>query len=95
MTGEVTLRGRVLPVGGIKEKVLAAYRAGIREVVLPDENEKDLEDILDDVRQEMTFHFVDHMDQVLSHSLVQSVDADVTAPAGAAEARVDPPSLAH
>jgi ATP-dependent Lon protease len=95
MTGEITLRGRVLPVGGIKEKVLAAYRAGIREVVLPDENEKDLEDILDDVRQEMTFHFVDHMDQVLSHSLVQSVDADVTAPAGAAEARVDPPSLAH
>ncbi len=95
MTGEITLRGRVLPVGGIKEKVLAAYRAGIREVVLPDENEKDLEDILDDVRREMAFHFVDHMDQVLSHSLVQSVDADVTAPAGESEARVDPPSLAH
>ena len=50
MTGEITLRGKVLPVGGIKDKVLAAYRAGIREIILPDENEKDLEDIPEDVR---------------------------------------------
>ncbi len=66
MTGEITLRGHVLPVGGIKEKILGAYRAGIREIVMPEENEKDLEDILEDVREEMTFHFVKHMDEVLS-----------------------------
>jgi ATP-dependent Lon protease len=95
MTGEITLRGRVLPVGGVKEKILAAYRAGIREVVLPEENEKDLEDILDDVREEMTFHFVSHMDQVLRHSLVRPIDADVGKPTGSTEARLDPPSLAH
>ena len=95
MTGEITLRGRVLPVGGIKEKVLAAYRAGICEIVLPEENEKDLEDIADDVREEMTFHFVAHMDKVLSHSLVRSVEGEVAKPAGDAEARLDPPSLAH
>ncbi len=58
MTGEITLRGKVLPVGGIKDKVLAAYRSGIREVVLPVENEKDLEDIPEDVRKEMQFHLV-------------------------------------
>ena len=95
MTGEITLRGHVLPVGGIKEKVLAAYRAGIREIVLPEENEKDLEDILEDVREEMTFHFVAHMDQVLSHSLVRAVEGEVAKPAGDTEARLDPPSLAH
>jgi len=95
MTGEITLRGHVLPVGGVKEKILAAYRAGIREVVMPAENEKDLEDILDAVREEMTFHFVEHMDQVLAHSLVRSEDAEVPAPTGETEARLDPPSLAH
>ncbi|TFG39252.1 MAG: endopeptidase La, partial [Candidatus Aminicenantes bacterium] len=66
MTGEINLRGHVLPVGGVKEKILAAYRACIREVVMPAENEKDLEDILEDVREDMTFHFVEHMDEVLS-----------------------------
>ena len=55
MTGEITLRGRVLPIGGLKEKVLAAHRAGIRTMILPQENEKDLEDMPDDVRTEMTF----------------------------------------
>jgi len=95
MTGEITLRGHVLPVGGLKEKILAAYRAGIREIVMPEENEKDLEDILDDVREEMTFHFVKHMDEVLSHALVDAVESDVSAPAGDAEARVDSPPLPH
>ena len=64
MTGEITLRGKVLPVGGIKDKMLAAYRAGIREVILPVENEKDLEDIPEDVRSVMQFHLVKEMDEV-------------------------------
>jgi ATP-dependent Lon protease len=70
MTGEITLRGRVLPVGGIKEKMLAAHRAGIREVLLPRENERDLEDIPKNVRDEMTFHLVGHMDEVLPRALM-------------------------
>jgi ATP-dependent Lon protease len=95
MTGEITLRGHVLPVGGIKEKVLAAYRAGIREVVLPEENEKDLEDIFKDVREEMTFHFVKHMDDVLRHTLISGVDKDVAAQSGDADSRIESPPLAH
>jgi len=70
MTGEITLRGRVLPVGGVKEKVLAAHRAGIRTVILPKENEKDLEDIPENVRLEMTFNFVRHADEVIKIALV-------------------------
>lgn len=70
MTGEITLRGRVLPVGGVKEKTLAAHRAGIRTVLLPSENERDLEEIPQNVREELQFHFVEHMDQVLELALV-------------------------
>ena len=95
MTGEITLRGHVLPIGGLKEKILAAYRAGIREIVMPEENEKDLEDILEDVREEMTFHFVKHMDEVLKSALVSGVDPDVAAATGDADARADSPPLAH
>ena len=69
MTGEITLRGRVLPVGGIKEKVLAAKRAGIATVILPQRNEKDLEDVPPAVRDAMRFVFVETMDQVLDHAL--------------------------
>src|SRR5512136_521486 len=69
MTGEITLRGKVLPVGGIKDKVLAAFRAGIREVILPIENEKDLEDIPEDVRTVMQFHLVKEMDEVIPLAL--------------------------
>jgi ATP-dependent Lon protease len=71
MTGEVTLRGRVLPIGGLKEKVLAAKRAGIRKVILPLENEKDLEEIPDTVKKNMTFVLASDMDDVLSHALVK------------------------
>jgi ATP-dependent Lon protease len=71
MTGEITLRGSVLPVGGIKEKVLAAHRAGCQAVVIPRENEKDLEDIPDNVRQAMEFTLVATMDEVLSKVLVK------------------------
>ena len=70
MTGEITLRGRVLPVGGIKEKVLSAHRAGIRTVLLPMENERDLEDLPDNVRGEMCFRLVTHMDEVLLLALL-------------------------
>ncbi len=95
LTGEITLRGRVLPVGGIKEKVLAAFRAGIREVVLPEENRKDLEEIPEDLRREMTFHFVTHMDQVLEIALLREVGASVAQPAAAPEETTTTPQLAY
>jgi ATP-dependent Lon protease len=69
MTGEITLRGQVLPVGGIKEKVLAAHRAGLRTVILPKRNEKDLEDVPEEVRNEMEFVLVDRVDQVFDAAL--------------------------
>jgi ATP-dependent Lon protease len=69
MTGEITLRGKVLPVGGIKDKVLAAFRGGITEVILPKENEKDLEEIPAEVRESMEIHFVESMDEVLRVAL--------------------------
>lgn len=72
MTGEITLRGRVLPVGGIKEKTLAAHRAGIRTVILPADNRKDLDDIPENVSSEMEFVFVKHADQALRAALVSS-----------------------
>ncbi|MEY9091447.1 endopeptidase La [Paenibacillus sp. RC84] len=74
MTGEITLRGRVLPIGGLKEKALAAHRAGIRTILLPKDNEKDIRDIPESVRNDLTFIPVAHMDQVLEHALVKEVD---------------------
>jgi len=71
MTGEITLRGRVLPIGGLKEKALAAHRAGITHVILPQENKKDLEDIPKSVRKDLTFSLVNHMDEVIKLALVR------------------------
>lgn len=71
MTGEITLRGRVLPVGGIKEKSLAANRAGISKVLIPAENEKDLEEVPANVKRKLEFVTVDHMDSVLDHALMR------------------------
>ncbi len=72
MTGEITLRGKVLPVGGIKDKVLGARRAGVKTIIMPKRNEKDLEDLPDAVRAEMQFIFVDTIDEVLQHALEPS-----------------------
>jgi len=72
MTGEITLRGRVLPIGGLKEKSLAAHRAGIRKVLLPKDNERDLRDIPDSIRADLQFVPVAHMDEVLAHALAQA-----------------------
>ncbi len=74
MTGEITLRGKVLPIGGLKEKLLAAQRAGIHTVILPKENEKDLADIPETIYKDFTMHFVETMDEVLSIALERPVE---------------------
>ena len=86
MTGEITLSGRVLPVGGIKEKVLAARRAGIREVILPRQNEKNVnEDLTEELRKELTIHLVQSVDEVLLLALLPAAKA-----AGDKKNRVQP-----
>ncbi|TMG40598.1 MAG: endopeptidase La [Chloroflexi bacterium] len=75
LTGEITLRGRVLPVGGLKEKVLAAHRIGIRTIVLPEDNESDIVDIPPEVRKRLTFKFVKSMDEVIAQALLPRSDA--------------------
>jgi ATP-dependent Lon protease len=82
MTGEITLRGKVLPIGGLKEKLLAAHRAGLFEVILPRDNEKDLAEVPENLRSAMKMHFVDTMDQVLQIALespLPAISEDVTA----------------
>ena len=81
MTGEITLRGKVLPVGGIKEKVLAAHRVGIREVILPRRNESDIEDIPEELRKQLRFVLVDDAEEVLQHALTPA-STDVPDAAG-------------
>ena len=69
MTGEITLRGRVLPIGGLKEKSVAALRTGIREVVIPRGNARELPELPEEVRSAVQFHVVSSMDEVLAHAL--------------------------
>src|SRR5579884_4062286 len=77
MTGEVTLRGKVLEIGGVKEKVLAAYRSGLREVIMPKSNEKDLREVPEEVRKNMAFTFVEKMDEVLHLALLPPVSEEL------------------
>ena len=72
MTGEITLRGRVLPIGGLKEKVLAAHRLGIKTIILPKENKRDMDDIPNNIRKQLEFVLVEHMDEVLNCAMVAS-----------------------
>jgi len=76
MTGEITLRGQVLPVGGIKEKVLAAHRAGLKTVIMPKRNEADLEDLPDEVREAINFIFAETVDDVLNAALPPAPKAE-------------------
>jgi ATP-dependent Lon protease len=69
MTGEVTLTGRVLPVGGIREKLLAAHRHGLFDIVLPAKNRQDSDELPEEIQAELTLHFVEHIDEVLAHML--------------------------
>ena len=75
MTGEITLRGRVLPIGGVKEKALAAMRAQISTILLPERNKKDIEEIPKDIQKKLNFIFVKHMDDVLKIALKKKVKA--------------------
>jgi ATP-dependent Lon protease len=84
MTGEVTLQGRVLPIGGVKQKVLAAHRAGLKEVILPKRNEGDLDDVPEQVRDEIVFHPVETVDEVLSLALEREDASELSQVAGAA-----------
>ncbi len=72
MTGEITLRGRVLPVGGVKEKILGAHRAGIQTIILPSKNERDIEDVPAHVKRRLAFIYVEHMDEVIASALCES-----------------------
>ncbi len=89
MTGEITLRGKVLPIGGLKEKLMAAHRHGILEAIMPRENEKDLPDIPDAIKKTMKLHFVDNMDQVLKIALERELVA-LPMPAGNPAVDVQP-----
>lgn len=75
MTGEITLRGKVLPIGGLKEKLLAAHRHGINEAILPKDNQKDLPDIPEQIRSVMKLNFVENMDEVLKIALERELIA--------------------
>jgi ATP-dependent Lon protease len=85
MTGEITLRGKVLPIGGVKEKLLAAHRLGLQTVILPKDNEKDLADIPPEIRAQMSIHFVQNMDEVLQLALETTLPISAQPPVDGVE----------
>ncbi len=89
MTGEITLRGRVLPIGGLKEKTLAAYRVGIRNIIIPKDNLKDLEEIPEDIKREITFYPVSHASEVIKLSLLFDNRKDEKFPSAVGNERTD------
>jgi ATP-dependent Lon protease len=89
MTGEITLRGKVLPIGGVKEKVLAAHRAGIKTIIMPKDNEKDLADIPKNVLDTMNMYLVGHMDEVLKIAMAGPMPAAISPEVSAAEVEVE------
>lgn len=91
MTGEITLRGRVLEIGGVKEKVIAAHRAGLKTIILPKENKKDLEDVPKEVIRDLSFVFVSHMDEVLGVALSRSIAVEKPQSIGAQHAVLHAP----
>jgi ATP-dependent Lon protease len=93
MTGEITLRGKVLPIGGLKEKILAAHRSGLKTIIVPRENEKDLADIPKNVLDSLNVYMVESMDEVLKIALVEPLG---TLPAPGTDAIAgDQPSISH
>jgi ATP-dependent Lon protease len=93
MTGEITLRGKVLPIGGLKEKILAAHRSGLKTIIVPRENEKDLADIPKNVLDSLAIHMVESMDEVLKIALAEpfgSIATPATEPTVA-----EHPSISH
>ncbi len=94
MTGEITLRGAVLPVGGIKEKVLAAKRAGLKKVILPDRNQKDLDDVPANVREDMEFLFIKRVDDVIDLAIGPKTEGSVVVPPKEEETKIEPETYA-
>jgi ATP-dependent Lon protease len=88
MTGEITLRGRVLEIGGVKEKIIAAHRAGLKTILLPKDNKKDLEDVPKEVLKDLKFVFVEHVDEVWGVALTKSIQPKQ-------ETRVSPRHVLH
>jgi ATP-dependent Lon protease len=95
MTGEITLRGAVLPVGGIKEKVLAAKRAGLKKVILPDRNQKDLDDVPANVREGMEFLFIKRVDEVIDLAIGPKTEEGVVVPPKDEETKIEPETYAR
>jgi ATP-dependent Lon protease len=95
MTGEITLRGKVLPIGGVKEKVLAAHRAGLKNIILPRDNEKDLADIPKHMLDSLSVYLVTGMDEVLKIALAEPLPGRVAAVPDAVEVEASDDAITH
>jgi ATP-dependent Lon protease len=95
MTGEITLRGKVLPIGGVKEKVLAAHRAGVKNIILPKDNEKDLADIPKNVLDTLNVYMVQQMDEVLKIALAEPLAGRIPAPETAEPVDISDDTITH